>query len=258
MLCYNELCGRFFPGHICSLSSHTRHTLLRWGSLANSTWICFPTDHCRAPKNQSFSQSEKRWCLHLLRHVPVIIEKRWSPEATKARKRKAIKEYGRSQNLKSAVFCTPSQNVPFPIISQKRHYFKTLKDLQLRLGFQRFEKDEVTITMDFFSVLSTLPNLRHLNFSICPFLTDEMKEKLEDDEMDALLQCTPFELAVPPSPNKPFPRLQILNVYFDSISIPKRLKNEKLKIAPYFVESYLQLLPTLNSLHLARFRFERK
>ncbi len=67
----------------------------------------------------------------------------------------------------------------FPLISQKRHFFETLKYIELDLCFQRVDKKEVNFINDLFPIFSSLPSLRFLDLSLHPSFSHEMEQKLD-------------------------------------------------------------------------------
>ncbi len=108
----------------------------------------------------------------------------------------------------------------FPLLSQKRHYFKTLKITKIHISLDNayFPSKNKELARKLFDKLALLPNLKELEFIllICTKHFDEIhdaqeeKEK-ESDENKVILQLPVFttvaEFQAPKPENQPFPTL---------------------------------------------------
>ncbi len=65
----------------------------------------------------------------------------------------------------------------FPIISQRKHYFRTLTSLKISIWFNRFDKKEMEFINQCFSTFSTLPYLRKLHFEFHSLLNGDISER---------------------------------------------------------------------------------
>ncbi len=67
----------------------------------------------------------------------------------------------------------------FPLISQKRHYFRSLKKIEVVFRPNRFDPKDWNFVNECFSLFSSLPNLRSLQFKLYPATTEEDEVHLD-------------------------------------------------------------------------------
>ncbi len=75
----------------------------------------------------------------------------------------------------------------FPILSLKRHYFNTLKKMDISLCFHPFKEKDLQFLSRFLTLTETIPNLKSLTFTLYSVLQFH-----DFEEMDLLL---PFEFS---------------------------------------------------------------
>ncbi len=86
----------------------------------------------------------------------------------------SLRSYGQSKQLFKAI----SQYL-FPLISQKRHYFRSLKVIKVVFCPNRFDPKDWKFINKCFSLFSSLPNLRALEFEIYSTTTEENEVELD-------------------------------------------------------------------------------